>query len=196
MEGGPFDDTLEIKTAKGRRVWVRALGEVIRKENVIVAVEGAFQDLTDLIAIRDEAARLSERLRRNLEGIIDGFVQLDQDRCYSFINAQVERIIGRSRDELLGKNIWEEFPEAVGSTFRREFERAVIENQPVRFEEYYPPFRFWVEVCADPTPAGLAVYFRDVTRVRGQQDQLRILETAISRQNVWTLVTNWISHFQ
>jgi len=45
-EGTAFDETLQILTAKGNRVWVRAIGEAVRDESgKIIAVHGAFQDI-------------------------------------------------------------------------------------------------------------------------------------------------------
>ncbi|NNU82194.1 PAS domain S-box protein [Halovulum dunhuangense] len=188
-KGRPFDDTLEIKTAQARRVWVRALGEAIRNEDgEIVAVEGAFQDLTDLIAIRDEAAQLSERLHATLEGMHDGFYLLDNDWRFQYVNTKAERLLQRRRDELLGRVAWDEFPEA-SRNIKKHYELALYKKRLVRFDEYYPPLNTWFEISADPTPAGLAVYFRDVTRQRAQEAHLRLLETAVSHQNDILVIT-------
>ena len=59
--------------------------------------------------------------------------------------------------------MWEEYPEAVGSTFQRGYERAVRIGEKVSVEEYFPPFDAWFEVNAYPSKEGLSVYFRDVT---------------------------------
>ena len=189
-EGHPFDETLQIETAKGRRVWVHALGDAVRNESgEIVAVEGAFQDITQLIAVQTESAELSARLRQTLEGMNDAFFLLDESWHFAFVNSQAEALLQRSSGDLLGKSVWQEFPEAVGSTFQKEYERAVNEGQPVRFQEYYPPLQTWFEVSADPTHAGLAVYFRDVTQRRASDAQLRLLEAAVSRQNDILVIT-------
>jgi PAS domain S-box-containing protein len=189
-EGEPFDEIVQIMTAKGRRVWVRTLGEPIRDDTgQIVAVEGAFQDITDLIAARDEAARLSARLRRTLEGMSDAFFLLDDDWNFAFVNSQAEILLQRTKEDLIGRNIWEAFPEAVGTIFQHEYERAVAEGCPVEFRESFPPLDAWFEVSADPTPAGLAVYFEDITGQRARDVQLRLLEAAVSRQNDILLIT-------
>lgn len=189
-EGRPFDEILQIKTAKGRLVWVRAIGEPIRNDaGRIVAVEGAFQDITDLMSVREKVDELSARLRRTLEGMSDAFFLLDEEWRFSFVNAQAEILLERGREDLLGKNVWQEFPEASGSKFQEEYERAVAEKQPARFEQHYPPLKKWLEVNADPTPSGLAVYFRDVTQQRARNAQLRLLEEAVSRQNDILVIT-------
>lgn len=191
LQGGQsFDEILQIITAKGRRVWVRALGQPVHNaEGRIIAVEGAFQDISDLVAARNESEALSRRLRQTLENISDAFFLLDQDWRFSFLNSRTEVLLRRSRDDLLGKVVWEEFPESVGSTFQTEYERAISEGQAVRFQEYFSLYETWFEVNAYPTPEGLAVYFRDVTQQRARDKQLRLLENAVSRQNDILLIT-------
>lgn len=47
-DGTRYDEELEIITAKGKRLWVRAVGEAIRHDSgKIVEVRGAFQDITE-----------------------------------------------------------------------------------------------------------------------------------------------------
>jgi len=189
-EGRPYNETVQIETAKGRRVWVRTLGEPIRDESgAIIAVEGAFQDITDLIAVQDKASDLSARLRATLEGMNDAFFLLNEAWQFAFMNSMAEAFLQRTRDDLLGKSLWQEFPEAVGSTFQEHYERAVAEGCAVRFQAYYPPLQRWFEVSADPTTAGLAVYFRDITQQRAQNAHLRLLEAAVSRQSDILLIT-------
>ncbi|SUZ32889.1 Sensor kinase CckA [Roseibaca ekhonensis] len=189
-EGRTFDDTLMIETAQGRHAWVRALGEPVRDAHgEIVAVEGAFQDITDLVATKDEASLLSARLRNTLEGMSDAFFLLDDDWRFAFVNSKAETLMQRTRDDLLGEPIWQEFPEAVGSAFEENYTRAVDQGCVIRFQEYFAPLDTWFEVCADPTTAGLAVYFRDITQERARDTQLLFLEKAISRLNDILLIT-------
>ncbi|MCC5986149.1 MAG: PAS domain S-box protein [Pararhodobacter sp.] len=190
QEGRPFDELLQITTAKGRRVWVHAIGEAVRDEaGQIVAVEGAFQDVTELVEARDASEALSERLHHTLESISDAFALLDANWRFVFLNKKAFALLQRRADNLLGKSIWEAFPEAVGRTLETECKRAVADGQAVCFREYYPPLGLWLEIDADPTPEGLAVYFRDVTKQRARDQQLRLLESAVSRQNDILLIT-------
>ncbi len=95
-----------------------------------------------------------------------------------YVNRQAEQVLERSREELLGKNLWEEFPEAIGSTFDEKYREAAQSGTPVYFEEFYVPLGIWVEVHAYPTTGdGLAVYFRDIThRKRAEESLLEIRE--------------------
>ena len=189
-EGQPFDEILQLETAKGRRVWVRALGEP--KHNLkgeIVAVEGALQDVTELVEVREKAEAITAQLTQTLEGMSDAFFLLDHHWRFSFINIQAEKLLRRGKDDLIGKVVWQEFPAAVGSAFQKEYEYAVETGKPVRFQEFFPPLEIWLEVSAEPTLNGLAVYFRDITQQRLRDEQLRLLDAAVSRQNDILLIT-------
>lgn len=52
-----------------------------------------------------------------LESISDGFFTLSPDWRYTYLNSNAAKMVGKTVEELLGKCIWEEFPEAVNSPF-------------------------------------------------------------------------------
>ncbi len=108
-----------------------------------------------------------------LESMTDAFFTLDQNWQFTYLNPQAETLLNRAASELLGKNVWTEFPEAVDSPFYQQYNRAVTEQVAVQFEAYYPPLENWFEVHAYPTPAGLGVYFQNVTERRQIQERLQ-----------------------
>lgn len=61
-DGTPWDLELEIVSALGRRVWVRAQGEPVREEGRIVQLAGAFQDITERKHAELELQRLNASL--------------------------------------------------------------------------------------------------------------------------------------
>ena len=146
---------------------------------------------SDLDASRQAHRATSRHRRRILESITDAFVALDADWTFTYVNAHAEALLERSREELLGNTIWDEFPEAVGSTFQDKYETAVEENRTVEFLEYYPPLDRWLEVKAFPFEDGLSVYFDDVTdRVTAERNlrRERDLTEAIMNTSVAALV--------
>lgn len=107
-----------------------------------------------------------------LERITDAFFALDREWRFTYVNDEAERLLARRRDALLGRSVWAEFPEAVGSTFEREYRRAMVGGVTVDFEEFYPPLDRWFEVRAYPSPEGLSVFFRDVSAQRATAERL------------------------
>ncbi|MEJ7843332.1 MAG: PAS domain S-box protein [Rubrobacter sp.] len=108
-----------------------------------------------------------------LDGITDAFYALDHEWRFTHLNATAERLLSESREALLGRNIWEEFPEAKELKFYREYRRALAEGETAQFEEFYGPLGSWFEVRAYPTEDGLSVYFRDITERKESDERLR-----------------------
>ncbi|MGC1395960.1 MAG: PAS domain-containing protein, partial [Coleofasciculaceae cyanobacterium] len=111
----------------------------------------------------------SQQLLVTLESISDAFFSLDLDWRFTYVNPQTTRLLNRSFDDLIGKNIWEEFPAAVGTVFEQEYRRAIAEQVTVSFEAFYPPFNVWYGVRAYPMASGIAVYFQDITEQKNTQ---------------------------
>ena len=155
-------------------------GSEITVELVITRLEGDrplftgfVRDVTARKAAEAEARRAGDQARTILESITDGFCALDREWRFTYVNRQAEVLLGRSRDDLLGRSHWDEYPATLGTETERAYRRAVAENVAVAFEVFYPPHGRWYEVHAYPSPDGLAVYFRDATERRRAADTLR-----------------------
>ena len=117
---------------------------------------------------KEEAAqrlkRNEENYRSMMERVSDGFVALDKDWFYTYVNKKAGEIINRDPEELIGKNIWKEFPDAAAQPFFDAFSRAMVEQEYTRIEEYYSPLDLWTEIDIYPSPEGLSIFFRDITK--------------------------------
>lgn len=110
-----------------------------------------------------------------LERITDGFVAIDQQWRYIYINHRTEELLGICREELLGKIVWEVYPEAVGTLFYRKYHEAMALQQPIEFEEYYPPSKRWYALHIYPSAEGLSIYYTDITDQKADQKYLQHL---------------------
>ncbi len=172
-DGIPYDLELEIVTAKGRRIAIREIGEAVRgPDGTIERVHGAIQDLSALRTAEAKADRLNMILARTLGSITDAFYTLDREWRFTFVNPEAERIQQKWSADLIGRAVWEVFPEAVGTIFDIQFHQAVDTGQTVVFEAYYPPLDLWVAVRAHPTEDGLAVYFLDISAKRAAEQEM------------------------
>jgi PAS domain S-box-containing protein len=129
-------------------------------------------------ALRDrtESAGAADRALEVLESMSDAFFTLDSEWRFTYLNPQCEMVLERRREDLVGRNVWEEFPNTVGSRFDEEYRRAVREHVAVRFEGDYTARGRTVDVRAHPVAGGLAVYFTDVTDERLRAFRLRQTE--------------------
>lgn len=140
----------------------------IKEKNLIYAV---VHDVTQRKANENSLRKSKEEVTNILESITDGFFAIDKKWNFTYVNQAAEEILQRPKEELLEKNIWQEYPAAVG-TFDVMYEQAIREQKPVRFTEYYPaPLDKWLEVQAFPSKSGISIYFRDVTERRNAIDR-------------------------
>lgn len=190
QHGTPYEFVLRKRTAKGRLIWVRSIGEAVRDAGgTIVRIQGAFQDISAQKAAEQRTQALEAQLAATLESITDGFYLLGKDETFTYLNGPAERMLKRPRQDLLGQTPWQAFPEAEGTRIEAEHRLAVKEQRTTRFEAFYPPLGTWFDFHVYPTEAGLAVYFQDITQRRAEQAQLRLLETAMSRLNDIVIIT-------
>jgi PAS domain S-box-containing protein len=183
-DGTPFDIELQLITAKGRRVWVRSIGEAERDAaGAIRRVQGAFQDISERKAREAETRELAERLTATLESLTDAFFTIDRDWRFTYVNREAERMFRLPRAELLGSHMLARFPEVRGTFAHQEYERALRDNVAVQFETFYPPRGTWFDSRAFPSTQGLAVYARDVTAVRQADEARKHTENALRESN-------------
>lgn len=117
-----------------------------------------------------------------LESMTDGFYTLDSDWCFTYINSCGERILGKSRDELLGKNIWEQFPVLASSQVYEQYNHAVAEGICVNFEFYYQPCDCWYDIHVYPLEQGISVYFQNISEHQAALRDRQQAELALQEQ--------------
>ncbi|HET7272986.1 MAG TPA: PAS domain S-box protein, partial [Rubrobacter sp.] len=169
----------------GSRFWANVLITALRDEDGnLRGFAKVTRDITerreagerDRLLAQEQAAR--ERVADILESISDAFYAVDEEWRFTYVNGKVEDLWGHSREELLGKNIWDEFPEAVGSEFYDQIMRAAEERVTVAFETPSPVRGTWIAGRAYPSRGGLSVYFQDVTGRRRTAEALGFLAEA------------------
>jgi PAS domain S-box-containing protein len=139
-----------------------------------------------------------------LESITDEFASFDREWRYTYFNERALEIIRRgkgedlTREDLLGKSIWEIYPEAMGSVSYQKFHEAMREQKPVHFEAYSPWSDRWFEVHAYPTEEGLSVYSQDITQRKEAEEQrayhaylLENIHDAVIATDEQLVVTAW-----
>ncbi len=126
--------------------------------------------LTELDHVRREA---QAQITNTLERITNGFISLDREWRYTYINRAGTTMANRQPEDFIGKSFWDVYPDALGTAYETEYKRAMREQTPVEFEEYLPSAAVWLEVSAYPSADGLSVFFRDITKRKQAEERLR-----------------------
>jgi serine phosphatase RsbU (regulator of sigma subunit) len=98
-----------------------------------------------------------------VEGMARPLFVLDEQWRFSYINPAGATLLGRAVDELVGRVVWEEFPEAVDSPFERHYREVAETGVPASFEAWFEPLRIVFQVDAFRTDGGVVVTYDDVT---------------------------------
>ncbi len=187
-DGTPFDLELEITTARGRRRVVQAMGELLRHERhgeVILAVQGAFQDITERQVAERARKATNERLLEQaalLDKAQDAIFVYALDGRVRYVNAHAAGLYGWDLDRVLGADVSElalvrdpavlaRAREAVlrDGIWTGELEHPRAGGVPLLVEGRWSLLR-----RADGTPSGILAIHTDVTeRKRLEQQSLR-----------------------
>jgi PAS domain S-box-containing protein len=111
-----------------------------------------------------ELRKREEKFRTLVESVSDAFVALDTNWKYTYVNRKAGELLNRDPAYLTGKHIWTEFPDAMGKPFQVAYEKAMRDQQQASLSEYFPDNNRWIENNIYPSPEGISVYFKDVTR--------------------------------
>src|SRR5919205_426643 len=138
-----------------------------------------------------------------LESMSDGFAAVDREWRYTYVNLAAERNARLRREEMLGRTLWEVFPEFAGSEFESACRRAMDEGVTVHFEEYCAPLDAWFQQTMYPAADGIALYVRDITERKRMEAALdeqqrfirRITDLSPVMLDVFNVVTGSHSYY-
>ncbi len=118
------------------------------------------------------------RFQHILESITDAFYTVDRRWRFLYVNQQAAYLWGKDREELIGKNIWQEFPEMISRETYRHLQRAMLTKTLVRFESFGSLTNAWYSVAAFPGAEELSVYFQDISDRKRNENIQRFLVAA------------------
>ncbi|MBX4210758.1 PAS domain-containing protein, partial [Candidatus Parcubacteria bacterium] len=139
--------------------------ELARRAAIAVDNAYLYREAQEEIAHRKIAEKkLTEaydRLEQIIESTSDGFFSIDREWRYTYLNHVALREAEKNRDELIGRQMTEVFPNSINAPFHKKYKEAMEKNIPMEFEECI--LGTWWEIRAYPFSEGLSVFYRDVT---------------------------------
>lgn len=125
----------------------------------------------------EELADANERLTSVIEGITGGFFALDQDWRFTYVNKHQFLPKNKEVDDVLGKNIWEVYPELIDTIFYQELHKVMSERTPLQFAVLSLYGDIWHEVVAYPYVDGICCLFKDITEKKKYEKELKRLSS-------------------
>ncbi|MBD2233467.1 PAS domain-containing protein [Phormidium tenue] len=166
-----------VPTLVGGRHFEMAIAPEWSEQSQIESLLCISRDISDRVVAQQTqqrlltAARLAQReaqamrdgLARVFDRINDGIIAFDHDSRCVYLNPSGEQTLRRSALQILGKQVWDEFPEAVDTPIYQVYHRAIEQQQPEFLEYYFPPLDRWFELRLYPDSNGTTVYFTDIS---------------------------------
>jgi len=149
------------------------MNEILSPSTQIALNKLSKEALIDLLLVQNNersfdqkkaAATIHPILGDTLENMDEGFTLVDKNGTYLYLNKKAEKLLGKSASYLLGKNLWEEFPEKEGDAFFDNFYKAIDQNKKISFTSYFAPWKKWYHNKIIPSENGVSLFFSDVTK--------------------------------
>ncbi|MFL6539353.1 MAG: PAS domain S-box protein, partial [Chthoniobacterales bacterium] len=160
--------SVRINEIFGTKANVTLLERPLHAVTLVSATRAALRARQRQYEVRD----LFQQREAALSGVSDAFSALDAEWRYLYVNDAAAARAGVKREEMIGRNIWEIYPDAVGGNFHKHLLRAVETQQPESFEQFYEQWDCWLETRIYPAgDAGVAVFRANINE-RKHQEQL------------------------
>jgi len=125
-----------------------------------------------------------------LESIPDAFVSVDTHWRVTYLNQHAEELLGKTREELLGRNVWEVFPLPADSLLYLHAHEAMNKQTSLEFSQFHSLLNKWFSVRLYPFHDGLYGFCQDITERKKAEERLQFHENTLWDASKSLIVTN------
>lgn len=160
------------------RYWKVSNTPALDESGSVIQIINSVDDVTELVLEEIKNQKHLEQanllIQNVLESISDGFVALDRNWNFTYINERGAALLkGMKPEELVGKHIWTLFPEGIGHSFYTNYHKVMSDREPIVIQEYFPPWDKWFENRIYPSPdGGITIFYTDITGNKKAEEQL------------------------
>lgn len=143
----------------------------------------------ELQASHREIAAEHQRVSAILASISDAFAALDENDRVIYLNPKgaelATQLTNRVIEDLLGKTVWELFPESEQGSLAETYRHVVSGGVPASIETFALPLRAWLELRVYPTTEGVTVYAQDITERKQSEEELMQAVQEVMTDTAW-----------
>jgi PAS domain S-box-containing protein len=141
-------------------------------------------DITTLMKGRAALAEAKDKADEILSSIADGFYALDAQWRFVYFNAQATKILKKTREEVIGRDFFEVFPQVRDTQVHENYQRVMKSRRPREFEYISPIVKTWTNFSVYPTrERGISVYFRDISSHKAVEAEIIAAKSEAERAN-------------
>ena len=131
----------------------------------IVAVYNPYQETTKGVVALKEREAATTQLQQVLKDTSESIMTVDREWRVTYMNPRALQVSAPINP--VGRNLWECYPLFLydKSPWLEHYHRAMDERVSGSFEAFYSdPINVWVLVQVQPSPTGITIFFRDITK--------------------------------
>ncbi|HMO63276.1 MAG TPA: PAS domain S-box protein [Ferruginibacter sp.] len=139
----------------GKFIWLEGFGTPQKMADGSILWDSLVIDIT-------EKKELELQVEQILDSISDAFFALDNNWCFTYCNSEAEKLFQKDATELLGRNMWQLFPEIKNTIQEEVYQKVAATGKNESAEFLYPAHNIWYEINVYPFHNGISVYFRNI----------------------------------
>jgi PAS domain S-box-containing protein len=140
---------------------------IFSDSGVLIQVKGYVFDDTERKKAEEELAHSKHQITEILDSIQDGFISLNHYWNLIYVNRRAAEYACVEPEDLIGQNLWERFPELIGTTYETTFRKAMDKQEIQHFKE--PGLNkhdHWFDFSVYTSVDGISIYWRDITNTK------------------------------
>jgi PAS domain S-box-containing protein len=179
-----FEIEYRLRGHDGEYRWMNDLGRPFTDlEGNFAGYVGTCFDTTERKLLEESLNNAQARTESVLASVADVHVLFDREWHYLYVNDAAVRAIGRPREEIVGRKLWDVYPDLVGTELDRQYQYAMDEGVPVSLDFHYLTKDTWWEDRFYPVPDGLAVFATNITERKRAEESLKLFRSLLDRSS-------------
>jgi PAS domain S-box-containing protein len=168
-DGSLFDVALRISpvSVNNEQLFVGFIRDISDQKKIARKLESFNEELS--LQVNQKTKQITEIFER----LTDGYLEMDREFRYTYVNKKAAEHSQLDRSQMIGRYVWDVFPQAVGSATYHAFQKAMEERINMVFTDYYEPLDLYQENHVYPTTDGLAIFVRDITTKKRAEKALK-----------------------
>ena len=205
----------EIRTTKKNGETILALlssSLYLDDEGSVAGVLTVIRDISERNNLEVQLTALNEKLNQKytlatqelsgiLERITDGFIAFDKHWNIVYINHNAAVSFNKELSELIGYNVWKQFPPLINTPVYNLFHHALNEQRVININNPIELFNKCFQGVIYPSDDGISVFFQDITERKKAEsaliDRLEQFRTIVNQAHeaIWMVDENSITTY-